>query len=229
MNLRLNAGMLISARDHPSLNWSSLFLLLFILGKMSMGKLCAYLKPFKPVCTSFSSVCCFPMLWMCEWWGRGVTVFLACMCACVSVVVTPPSPSSLFPSCDFSLFSPPPPLCVFPALFLTLGRQRRAPAPPLHRWRVLPHPTLTHSHSASTVHCWKSYSDLAILDEQANGVLPRSPPSVVFQAHADDVGEATGRLWKEKIQVINGRLTGRTLLQTEAEEMMKLVKSLAII
>ncbi len=80
-------------------------------------------------------------------------MFLACMCACVSVVVTPPSPSSLSPSCVFSRFSPPPPLCVFPALFLTLGRQWRAPAPPLHRWRVLPHPTHTRSPSASTVHC----------------------------------------------------------------------------
>lgn len=58
--------------------------------------------------------------------------------ACVSVVVTPPSPSL---SC---ISSPPPPLCVFPALFLTLGRQRRAPAPPLHR--VLPHP---HAHTGT--------------------------------------------------------------------------------
>ncbi|TMS03501.1 Max dimerization protein 1 [Larimichthys crocea] len=33
---------------------------------------------------------------------------------------------------------------------------------------------------------WKSYSDLAILVEQANGVFPRSPPCVVFQANAVD-------------------------------------------
>lgn len=85
-------------------------------------------------------------------------MFLAWTCACVSVVMTPPSPSflSLSPS-HISLSSPPPSFCVFPALLSLLavsGEQQR-----LHYRqgeRVLP--LLTHKHTifihyVTTVHC----------------------------------------------------------------------------
>ena len=42
--------------------------------------------------------------------------------------------------CSLAFLTSSTPLCL-PALFLTLGWQWRAPAPPLHRWRFLPHPT----------------------------------------------------------------------------------------
>lgn len=142
-----------------------------------------------------------------------VSSVYVCMCVSSSDFLPPPHlslpPSLLTPS-----------LCVFPALFFTLGRQWRAPAPPLHRWRILPHPThsLSHTHTLCIYSAlWKSYSDLAILVEQANGVFPRSPPCVVFQANAVDSGEATARLqhWKHRSMVDYCR---RTLLWTKLKE-----------
>lgn len=75
------------------------------------------------------------------------------VCASVSVVVTPPSPSShsLSLSCFPSLLtSSSSPLCVSCSA-LALCRQRRAPAPPLHGWRILPHLSHQHALCAATV------------------------------------------------------------------------------
>lgn len=113
----------------------------------------------------------------------GVTMFLMCTCAYVSIVVTPPFSSS---SLSFSLSlqgfhtSPPPPLCLS-CCVLPLGSQWRTPASPLHRWRESS-PTL-HTHTMCNYSAlWKSYRDLVILVEQANWVFPYSTACFFIQA-----------------------------------------------
>lgn len=68
-----------------------------------------------------SGCCSFPMVWMCRRWGRGATVYCGHVHVCVRVVVTLPH-SYLSVSCASS---PPPLVCAFPPLFLTLGREEQ--------------------------------------------------------------------------------------------------------
>lgn len=156
-------------------------------------QLCMYVKSLNPVCPSPSSFCRFPMVWMCEQWGRGVSSVYVCMCVSSGDSLLPLIAFSHL--CFLSLYSPPPPLCVFPALFSLLAGSGEHqllhyidPPPPCTHTQTLQlqctveiiqwscHPYLAGKWSLSLCYCsgscgWlgRGYSKKSLVKREING------------------------------------------------------------
>lgn len=79
-----------------------------------------------------------------DMWVVGEGSHRVCVCKCVSSGDSPIPLIALSLSCFPSLLTSSSPPCLSCSA-LALCRQRRAPAPPLHGWRILPH--LSHQHT----------------------------------------------------------------------------------
>lgn len=138
------------------------------------------------------------------------------LCACVSVVVTPPLttlPLIALPLAFFfsSLLTSSTLLCLSCSA-LTLGSQWRTPAPPLQRWRESSPTAHTHTHTRSHTHSHTMQLQCTMEIIQGScrpccaGKWSLSSPCVVVvvQANEGELGEA-GRvllLTKQKVRCI---------------------------